>query len=167
MGYKPRQCKACINEFSPYVHNQMRCDDCLGVTRVKPCKWCDSSFTPSTIREDYCSKKCREFGNRAGRSKRFEYFDKETWVKFKDIKHCQICGTEGFSMTGDEDAEKLCFDHKHGTSFVRGKLCHNCNRALGLLQDNPDLLRKAADYLESAETIRKEQGQAVPKRTTP
>jgi hypothetical protein len=33
---------------------------------------------------------------------------------------------------------------------VRGLLCGNCNHALGMLDDNPQLLRTAASYLEGA-----------------
>lgn len=32
---------------------------------------------------------------------------------------------------------------------VRGLLCWQCNQALGKFRDNPDFLRKAADYLEA------------------
>ena len=39
---------------------------------------------------------------------------------------------------------------------VRGLLCHRCNRAMILLRDRPDLLRKAADYLEEHQGIMKE-----------
>ena len=31
---------------------------------------------------------------------------------------------------------------------VRGLLCHNCNRALGLFQDDPDLTQRATKYLK-------------------
>ena len=39
-------------------------------------------------------------------------------------------------------------DHDHKTGEVRGILCISCNAALGLLRDNPDLLRSAIIYLE-------------------
>lgn len=49
----------------------------------------------------------------------------------------------------------LVVDHDHNTGVVRGLLCHNCNRALGLLQDNPETLEVAIAYLKSVTTIPK------------
>ena len=31
---------------------------------------------------------------------------------------------------------------------MRGLLCEGCNRGIGLLRDDPDLLRRAADYID-------------------
>ena len=45
-------------------------------------------------------------------------------------------------------SEKLCIDHDHITGKVRGLLCFSCNMALGFIQDNPDILRNLAVYLE-------------------
>lgn len=39
-------------------------------------------------------------------------------------------------------------DHCHTTGKFRDLLCSNCNSGLGLLKDNPDILRKAALYVE-------------------
>ena len=38
-------------------------------------------------------------------------------------------------------------DHDHATGRVRGVLCSSCNRGIGYLQENPEILRRAAEYL--------------------
>jgi len=43
---------------------------------------------------------------------------------------------------------ELTIDHDHATGQIRGLLCNNCNRAIGLLKDNPQTLRQAAAYLD-------------------
>lgn len=39
-------------------------------------------------------------------------------------------------------------DHCHGSGDVRGLLCHHCNTGLGLLGDNPQILKRAIKYLK-------------------
>lgn len=39
-------------------------------------------------------------------------------------------------------------DHCHASGELRGILCSRCNQSLGLLQDDPAIIRRAADYLE-------------------
>jgi Recombination endonuclease VII len=38
-------------------------------------------------------------------------------------------------------------DHDHATGKVRGLLCRRCNTGIGMLEDNPDTLMRAADYI--------------------
>lgn len=56
---------------------------------------------------------------------------------------CAVCG--GTMPNGN----KLAVDHDHISGRVRGLLCVKCNRALGLVDDDPDWLRKLAAYLDS------------------
>ena len=42
----------------------------------------------------------------------------------------------------------LSVDHDHWSGRMTSLLCGNCNTALGLMQDSPVLLRRAARYLE-------------------
>ncbi|GAA2592394.1 hypothetical protein GCM10009863_01710 [Streptomyces axinellae] len=39
-------------------------------------------------------------------------------------------------------------DHDHETGRVRGVLCFSCNAALGQFKDRPDVIRRAAGYVE-------------------
>jgi len=54
---------------------------------------------------------------------------------------CLICGRSPGNI-------RFAVDHNHETGEVRGILCSSCNTALGFMKDNPDLLRRAADYLD-------------------
>ena len=56
---------------------------------------------------------------------------------------CAICGAK------PEKGKRLDIDHDHETGEVRGLLCGLCNRALGLLKDDPGVIRHAADYVAS------------------
>lgn len=58
---------------------------------------------------------------------------------------CAICRTHRSELKRD-----LCVDHDHGNGQVRGLLCDECNRVLGIFRDSPDRLRDAARYLENA-----------------
>lgn len=57
---------------------------------------------------------------------------------------CAICG----EVETSPRVSHLTVDHCHDTNKVRGLLCNNCNRGIGLLKDNVNALRKAAQYLE-------------------
>lgn len=54
---------------------------------------------------------------------------------------CAICGR-------GPEKRLLAVDHCHRTGKVRGLLCHKCNPGIGIFCDDPELLRKAASYLE-------------------
>lgn len=60
---------------------------------------------------------------------------------------CAICGR----TESDATKPNLSVDHNHSTGKIRGLLCGKCNTALGKFQDSPELLRKAAEYVERAQ----------------
>jgi len=66
---------------------------------------------------------------------------------------CKLCEqpetSPGNTWQGNTGYRRLAVDHNHGTDVIRGLLCSNCNRALGLLRDDCQLLRRAALYLET------------------
>lgn len=54
---------------------------------------------------------------------------------------CAVCGEP-------DDKGSLNIDHCHDSGEVRGLLCGNCNRGIGLFAESPANLRMAAKYLE-------------------
>lgn len=60
---------------------------------------------------------------------------------------CATCGEAERRRRGGK-LTRLAVDHCHSTGAIRGLLCSPCNQAIGLFRDDPDLLRKAAAYLE-------------------
>lgn len=54
---------------------------------------------------------------------------------------CVIC-TADFTSPKD-----MHTDHCHTTGKVRGILCQGCNQGIGNFKENPEALRRAADYL--------------------
>jgi hypothetical protein len=55
---------------------------------------------------------------------------------------CAIC-------TSASTKGSLHVDHCHSTGRVRGLLCPECNKALGLLRDNVETLHRAIQYLRN------------------
>jgi len=69
----------------------------------------------------------------------------------RESRPCGICGTfkEPVLLNAGYVRGRMHIDHCHKTGRVRGTLCNDCNRALGLFADSPDRLRAAALYIES------------------
>lgn len=73
----------------------------------------------------------------------------DAMFKAQDGK-CAICAQSSKQVhrkTGK--VRDLAVDHCHDTGKVRALLCTDCNMALGLFKDDPDLLSAAADYLRA------------------
>jgi len=126
------------------------------VTLWSPCRDCERKYT-----RDYCRKyetwkipRVREYRKTYGvvhkdrirkwwLNKKYnitvEQFDQ--MVEMQNNK-CAICGS---SLEGIKQNRHV--DHDHKTGKVRGILCHKCNRGLGYFNDDPVLLKSAAEYV--------------------
>lgn len=62
----------------------------------------------------------------------------------KQNNSCAICGTKDWGKPSPS------IDHCHITGKVRGLLCNNCNRGLGLLKDSTEVIKNAIKYLRRA-----------------
>ena len=70
-------------------------------------------------------------------------------VQFERIlsgQMCDVCGTNRYNR-------RLHVDHDHKTNKVRGILCHGCNTALGLLNEDIDSALNLVCYLLEAEGL--------------
>ena len=127
-------CKQCKKE-KPIEEFQK---DISKVAGVRPeCKECTAAnrkkrYKPEVVRKNNLEK---NFGRGI----------LETYQKLFKYQGgvCAICGSPENGRYSH-----LSIDHCHDTDKVRGLLCNNCNRGIGLLKDNPEILRKVADYVE-------------------
>ncbi len=61
---------------------------------------------------------------------------------------------EGKCKGCDKESNRtLNVDHDHETGKIRGLLCGNCNRGIGLLGDNIETLQNLIKYLEESKMI--------------
>jgi hypothetical protein len=94
--------------------------------------------------EHYYKNKSRHFATRLRRECGLS-------IEQYDVLHehqqgvCAICRRK----CSNTKMTRLCVDHDHNTNQIRGLLCNNCNRAIGLLQDNTDVLAAAIEYLQN------------------
>jgi hypothetical protein len=63
------------------------------------------------------------------------------WIE--QLGLCAICGDKLPGYQGQ-------VDHCHLTGRVRGILCGPCNRGIGCLQDNPEIVDRASSYLRTS-----------------
>jgi len=54
---------------------------------------------------------------------------------------CELCQADGPTV----------WDHSHVTGEFRGWICDRCNKTLGMVRDDKELLRAMADYLEASD----------------
>jgi len=124
--------------------------------RQARCKECQKAYTyewrsrnPEKIRE--ATRKRYESRGRELQYQRLYGIGEAEVSRLREAQgdRCAICGRHGA-----ESYNGLHVDHCHGTGRVRGLLCHFCNTAIGKFDDNPALLRRAADYLERSDSER-------------
>ena len=61
---------------------------------------------------------------------------------------CAICHS---TTPGQNNIKRFSVDHCHKTGKIRGLLCSNCNKGIGLLGDSILILEAAVEYLKNYE----------------
>ena len=146
-------CKPCTKSYDDAEHDPKRVfprkTNEQGQIHCRRCdKYLDEkSFTRYS--QSYC-KPCSQYMGAFYNLRRLgitpeKYFEMEQEQGHK----CKICG--------GKDNKRLSVDHDHSCcdSFpacgncVRGLLCSRCNRTLGMIEDNVDLLEKMIEYVSN------------------
>lgn len=94
--------------------------------------------------------------NRALSPDRFKGYDlkklfgisRKTYLEMFERQNgkCAICETEEKTIIKGKTLS-LAVDHCHKGGKIRGLLCKPCNQAIGLMEDDPEILRRAIAYL--------------------
>jgi hypothetical protein len=107
---------------------------------MRLCRVCRRLRPVAEIRADSACKPCH-----AGQTRRGRYGVSQADIDAllgQQEGRCAICRTDKPAYNG------WCVDHDHRTGAVRGLLCHDCNKGLGLFKDSSDSLAGAIKYLK-------------------
>jgi len=88
-------------------------------------------------------KEKNPLAQRKSELKRLYNITLEDYVNLFSIQNgvCAIC------LEVCKTKKSLSVDHDHFTKKVRGLLCNRCNRAIGMFNDDPDILDRAKKYI--------------------
>ena len=105
-------------------------------------------------KQTFCCKSCSTRNSNIKRRYGITSDTVHEMYKAQDGK-CKICLKPGdvFELGFVKRSKQLCLDHSHRTGKVRGLLCNNCNRGLGMFKDNKDVLKAAIKYLKNCRSI--------------
>lgn len=70
------------------------------------------------------------------------------WPELEKARDAYLVFANVCDACGGSKCGRWNFDHDHTTKKFRGIVGGNCNRAIGMVKDNPDALRSIATYLE-------------------
>lgn len=121
-----RVCPGCGNRR--LIQASGKCNDCCPVAKAEQ----------KLIQKEYQRKCSSKESSKEKRRKR----DREKSGMLNahgEIKTgpCEICDL----------VKRLDLDHCHSSGHIRGWLCGNCNRSLGVFMDSPEILQRAIAYL--------------------
>lgn len=105
-------------------------------TTCRKCKYKQRNLK----KENAAAKERKEQWRLANKNRLRQKWERDTYGVCKEdigVEACMICGS----------TQRLCIDHCHNSSVVRGILCSKCNTGLGMFNDNIDALYSAIEYL--------------------
>lgn len=112
------------------------------------CKKCFSTYTKDYAQrhpEMYLAAARKHHYKKLARKHGMTSEELEALYEEADGK-CQICGEDETARRGKR-VRRLNLDHCHRTGKVRGLLCSDCNRGIGMFRDDAARLQSAIQYL--------------------
>lgn len=147
----PTRCRECLRQDhrSRYIPKTGADDD------PRPCRNCGTIYQPKHRKTSYyCSRECGEdYRNKTGHQ-RDRHLRRKYGISLEDYDRMLAAQAGGCAICGKRPDEQqrydryLHVDHNHETGEVRGLLCDQHNLLLGRFNDDPNLIRRAADYLD-------------------
>jgi hypothetical protein len=101
------------------------------------------AYNPEVRRKSYLKNKERatQYSTEYNRTRRTGITPQQYLNKLNEQNGvCAICSKEC--------TRALAIDHNHTTGQLRGLLCNKCNRGIGYLNDDVNLVQKAMEYLK-------------------
>lgn len=151
--------KTCSRECGVVYNNRRRQEGkrAAWLASKPPCGHCGGEIPVTRPAGSiYCSPECKKRAMDARWRARWPHYmrkylygmtsDQYEALILRQDSRCAICRSDAWSGKGNRPH----VDHDHETGIVRGLLCGKCNVAIGNMDDNPDRLRAAADYLEAS-----------------
>jgi hypothetical protein len=145
MEHAVKLCIMCKSGTNGFYKDKTRKDGlnprCTVCDRTQSKAWAERNREQSNNIKQAYKRRDKERNRLANKRSRVKVAYGLTLDEYESLMKnpCQICGLR---------TERMHLDHCHQSGQVRGVLCRNCNVALGLMADNPERLRRAAEYLE-------------------
>lgn len=146
-------CKECYREW----HRERYTPKDGADDAPRACVVCGASYRPRARRPSkFCSAECKAKERKESGAQRDRHLLRKFGITAADYDRMLAAQGGGCALCGrrpeDQAARYKSFlhvDHDHATGRVRGLLCAEHNLLLGRFDDNPALLRQAAEYLEA------------------
>lgn len=157
-----RLCVPCVETKKGNVKRDfIKVNELLRLDGIQECGVCNESKPLEAFGDSKYTKSgklsvCKTCLNLKSRVSKLKVLYGITLVQLKDLieqqdSRCAICKSTIDFFSGTHSGQGV-IDHDHETGHIRGLLCHMCNRSLGLLKDNIQVLYSAIRYLKLAQT---------------
>lgn len=147
------RCKSCIN-FANHKWQRNNVEKCTEYSRRYREKYPEDPKVKKIRHEDWSARNPDKVRNNALKSAYGITLEEEQRMIKAQNGCCAICKKpETVKDYRLDRVKNLCVDHNHDTLKVRGLLCSRHNKALGLFDDNIELLQQAIEYLRLNDEI--------------